>query len=100
MRLAAQHADVWTAAGGTPDEFAASSAVLDQHCADIGRDPGEIRRSVQLGVGADDVDGVREMIQPYVAVGVTDVLLIVRGGEPLDVGEQLATRLPGLRELG
>ena len=33
--------------------------ILDQHCADVGRDPGEIRRSVQLGVGADDVDRVR-----------------------------------------
>ena len=34
------------------------------------------------------------------AVGVTDVLLIVRGDDPVAVGEQLATRLPGLRELG
>jgi hypothetical protein len=55
---------------------------------------------VQLGVGADDVDQVRAMTEPYVAVGVTDILLIVRGDDPVAVGEQLAALLPGLRELG
>jgi F420-dependent oxidoreductase-like protein len=100
LRLAAQYADVWNAAGGPADEVAASSRILDQHCADVGRDPAEIRRSVQLGVGADDVDRVRAMTEPYVAVGVTDILLIVRGDDPVAVGEQLAALLPGLRELG
>ncbi len=100
LRLAAQHADVWNAAGGTPDEFAASSAVLDQHCADVGRDPGEIRRSVQVGVGADDVAGLPALVEPYVAAGVTDVILIVRDDDPVAVAERVTHGLPRLHELG
>jgi len=100
LRLAAQYADVWNAAGGTAEEVAASSRILDRHCADVGRDPGEIRRSVQIGAGADDVDGLRAVVEPYVAVGVTDVVLIVRGEDPVSVAEQVTERLPGLRELG
>src|SRR6478735_8219229 len=100
LRLAAQYADVWNAAGGTPEEVAASSQILDRHCVDVGRDPGEIRRSVQIGVGADEVDGLRAVIEPYVGVGVTDVVLVVRGEDPLAIAEQVTERHPGLRELG
>ncbi len=99
LRIAAEHADVWNAAGGSPEEVAVSSAVLDRHCADVGRDPGEIRRSVQFPVPADDVDGVVETVQGYVAVGVTDFLLIVRGEDPVATGERLAGRLPELHGL-
>jgi F420-dependent oxidoreductase-like protein len=100
LRIAAEYADVWNAAGGPPDEVAASSAVLDQHCADVGRDPGEIRRSVQFPVGADDVERVCETAASYVEVGVTDILLIVRDEDPQTVAERLTDQLPGLRALG
>ena len=53
LRMAAEHAAVWNAPGGSPAEVAELSAVLDGHCADIGRDPAEIRRSVQIRVPAD-----------------------------------------------
>jgi alkanesulfonate monooxygenase SsuD/methylene tetrahydromethanopterin reductase-like flavin-dependent oxidoreductase (luciferase family) len=46
-RLAAQYTDEWNAAGGSPEEVAASSAILDRHCADVGREPSQIRRPVQ-----------------------------------------------------
>ena len=36
-------------------EIAVSSAILDQHCADVGRDPGQIRRSGHLGMGVDEL---------------------------------------------
>src|SRR5438876_700543 len=52
LRIAAQHASVWNAPGGSPEEVADLSGVLDRHCADIGRDPGEIRRSVQVRMPA------------------------------------------------
>jgi alkanesulfonate monooxygenase SsuD/methylene tetrahydromethanopterin reductase-like flavin-dependent oxidoreductase (luciferase family) len=35
------------------------SAILDQHCGDVGRDPSQIRRSVQLRVARDELDQVR-----------------------------------------
>jgi F420-dependent oxidoreductase-like protein len=100
LRIAAQYADVWNAAGGTPEEVAASSAILDQHCAQIGRDPGKIRRSVQYGVSAESVDQVRTTAEAFVKIGVTDFLLILRGADPVALGEQLAAELPRLRELG
>ena len=100
LRITAQYADVWNAAGGSPEEVAASSAILDQHCADVGRDPGQIRRSVQVGVGEEDMSQIRSTIGAYVQVGVTDFLLITRGDDPQAIGEQLAAQLPRLRELG
>ena len=52
LRIAAQYASVWNAPGGSPEEVAELSGVLDRHCADIGRDPSEIRRSVQVRIPA------------------------------------------------
>ena len=100
LRIAAQYADVWNAAGGSPEDVAASSAILDRHCADVGRDPSQIRRSVQFWVGIDELDHVRARVDSYVKVGVTDFLLIAQGADPAAVGEQLAAQLPQLRELG
>jgi alkanesulfonate monooxygenase SsuD/methylene tetrahydromethanopterin reductase-like flavin-dependent oxidoreductase (luciferase family) len=99
LRITAQYADVWNAAGGSPEAVAASSAILDQHCADVGRDPAQIRRSVQVGVGEEDLSQIRPIIDAYVQVGVTDFLLITRGDDPQAIGERLAAQLPQLREL-
>ncbi len=49
MRVATRFADEWNA-WTTPEDFAAKSAVLDRRCEEIGRDPGEIRRSTQAMV--------------------------------------------------
>jgi F420-dependent oxidoreductase-like protein len=100
LRITAEYADVWNAAGGSPQDVAASSAILDRHCADVGRDPSQIRRSVQFRVGADDLDTIRATVESYVAVGVTDFLLIAHGDDPAAIGEKVAARLPQLRELG
>jgi len=65
LKLTARHADVWNASGspGSQVENAvAGSQQLDDACAAIGRDPNEIRRSVQLPAGEDPaeiVDRVR-----------------------------------------
>ena len=99
LRIAAEYADVWNAAGGSPEEVATSSAILDQHCADVGRDPGQIRRSVQVGVGEEDLSQTRATIESYVRVGVTDFLLVTRGDDPQAIGEQLAAQLARLRDL-
>jgi alkanesulfonate monooxygenase SsuD/methylene tetrahydromethanopterin reductase-like flavin-dependent oxidoreductase (luciferase family) len=53
LRVVAEHADIWNCpTRGDVDEFRRKSAVLDKHCAAVGRDPMEIRRSVQILVGA------------------------------------------------
>ena len=46
MAIAARHASVWNA-WTTPEDLAECNAVLDGHCASIGRDPATIERSTQ-----------------------------------------------------
>ena len=97
LRMAAEHAAVWNAPGGSPEEVTELSAVLDGHCADIGRDPAEIRRSVQLRVPAD-VAGLVEQVAGFTAVGVTEIILIV-AADPVAQAERVAALLPELRGL-
>ncbi len=98
LRMAAEHAAVWNAPGGRPEEVAELSAVLDGHCADVGRDPAEIRRSVQIRVPADGA-GLAEQVSGFIAVGVTEIILIV-AGDPVAQAERVAGLLPELRALG
>jgi F420-dependent oxidoreductase-like protein len=97
LRMAAEHAAVWNAPGGTPEQVAELSAVLDGHCADVGRDPAEIRRSVQIRVPADAA-GLVEQVAGFVEVGVTEIILIV-AADPVAQGERVAELLPELRGL-
>jgi F420-dependent oxidoreductase-like protein len=53
LPLVARYADLWNAYG-TPDEIARASALLDERCAEIGRDPASIERTVTLNVVVRD----------------------------------------------
>jgi F420-dependent oxidoreductase-like protein len=99
LRITARYADVWNAAGGSPEEVAEASAVLDQRCAEIGRDPAEIRRSVQLRV-AEANDALLELVGSYRAVGVTEVVLMLPSHDPAGLAEQVGDLLPRLRAVG
>lgn len=56
LRLVAQYADEWNAVGLSVDAYRHKRAVLEEHCAAVGRAPGRIRRSMMLGfvVGRDE----------------------------------------------
>ena len=99
LRITARYADVWNAAGGSPDDVAEVSAVLDQRCAEIGRDPTEVRRSVLLRV-ADASDDLLKLAESYRAVGITEIVLILSGQNPAGLAEQVAGLLPRLRAAG
>jgi F420-dependent oxidoreductase-like protein len=99
LRITARYADVWNAAGGSPDQVAEASAVLDQRCAEIGRDPAQIRRSVQVRV-AEANDELLALARSYRAVGVTEVVLILDSQNPAGLAEQVAGLLPRLRAAG
>ncbi len=49
LRTIARYADMWNGFG-LPDELRELAGVLDRHCAEAGRDPAEIDRSVNLWV--------------------------------------------------
>ncbi|MFC7655882.1 LLM class flavin-dependent oxidoreductase [Pseudonocardia benzenivorans] len=53
LGVVARYADEWNC-WSTPELFAHKSAVLDEHCARVGRDPRTIRRSTQAII---DIDG-------------------------------------------
>ena len=48
LRVAAEHADLWNIPGGDIDDVISRSALLDRYCAEIGRDPASVTRSIHL----------------------------------------------------
>ena len=56
LKLAARHADGWNAPFLDPDAYRHKVEVLEQHCADVGRDPSTITRSVNLTMARDLAD--------------------------------------------
>jgi alkanesulfonate monooxygenase SsuD/methylene tetrahydromethanopterin reductase-like flavin-dependent oxidoreductase (luciferase family) len=96
LRIAARHASVWNAPGGSPQEVAELSGVLDRHCAQVGRDPSEIRRSVQARMPPAP-DELLALAAAYAAVGVTDLLLILPAADPAAQAGQAGELLPRLR---
>ena len=69
LRLVAQYADEWNAVTVGADAYADKVAVLERHCADVGRDPATIYRSMMvfglIGPNEAAIDGVarRMMVQ-------------------------------------
>ena len=76
LKLVAQHASMWNGFG-PPEQFKRKNAILDEHCAAIGRDPKEIERTA--GVGPDDIDKLDEWLD----AGCEHV--IVMTGTPFDL---------------
>jgi alkanesulfonate monooxygenase SsuD/methylene tetrahydromethanopterin reductase-like flavin-dependent oxidoreductase (luciferase family) len=90
LRIVAEHADIWNCpTRGDFDEFRRLDAILEAHCADIGRDPGEITRSVQFLVASGPVDATILQAGPSVSAAG-------RSGAPVagfpNIGDPAATR--------
>jgi F420-dependent oxidoreductase-like protein len=81
LRIAARHADGWNVPFISPDEFARKNAVLDQHCADVGRDPAEIKRAINTGLAFNEASlqqqfgAIAEFVRPGVLTGTDDQVL-------------------------
>ena len=99
LRIAARFADVWNASGGKPEEIAELSGVLDAHCADVGRDPAEIRRTTQIRLTDNDDETLR-LVESYAEVGVRDVIVITMPPDPVVQAERVAGLLPRLQAIG
>jgi alkanesulfonate monooxygenase SsuD/methylene tetrahydromethanopterin reductase-like flavin-dependent oxidoreductase (luciferase family) len=77
LRVVAEHADIWNCPAATPEELTRKSGILDEHCAAVGRDSGEIVRSCQLLVARDDAAGARDQVLAFIAAGATHLVLAV-----------------------
>ncbi|MBO0796390.1 MAG: LLM class F420-dependent oxidoreductase [Ktedonobacteraceae bacterium] len=82
LRIVAQYASIWNFAGGTTDEFKHKMAVLDEHCAAIGRDPNSIQRSVQLVVNYQDWEETRQRFRSFIEAGANHVIANLRPPYP------------------
>src|SRR5262249_29370556 len=74
LRMVARYADIWNYGGGPPEEFRRLSAILDEHCAAIGRDPASIERSVQVGTDPDALASLREPVRAFIQAGATHLV--------------------------
>ena len=54
LRLVAEHAQMWNGSGD-PQEFARKTAILDEWCHRIGRDPKEIERTANVGAATPKI---------------------------------------------
>ncbi len=82
LRIVAEYADAWNT-WGRPDLIAHKSAVLDAHCAAIGRDPKEIARTAQALVV---VDGPLPEGRPSAVIGGSPAALADTIAEYREIG--------------
>jgi F420-dependent oxidoreductase-like protein len=98
LRTVARHADVWNYGGGPIEQARHKVEVLRKHCEDVGRDPAEIRLSVQLRLDADDVDGTLRTLDEFLQAGFTELVVYVAEPDSLAKAELTArTILPRIR---
>ena len=79
--------------GGEPDEVARLAGILDAHCADVGRDPAEIRRSVQIRYVGDD-EALLRSASEFAARDVRDLIVILSPGQARAHAEAAAALVP------
>jgi hypothetical protein len=75
LQVVARYADIWNIIPRSVEEFARKSAILDGYCAEIGRDPMHVLRSVQIQVESPFDDRIKENIQSYAKAGARHFVL-------------------------
>jgi F420-dependent oxidoreductase-like protein len=96
LRIVAEHADVWNTGLSEIETFRHKLDVLGRHCVDVGRDPGEIRKSLTFrAVLAEDEAALRARRRepaPTLPLDESDFLFLTP--------EQCVERLLPFAELG
>ena len=86
LKLTAMHADLWNGFG-PPDSWARKNRILDNWCAEVGRDPFEIERTVSL-TREDDID---DSLDAYAEAGCTHFILMTEAPPKYDRVESLVS---------
>jgi alkanesulfonate monooxygenase SsuD/methylene tetrahydromethanopterin reductase-like flavin-dependent oxidoreductase (luciferase family) len=93
LRVVAEHADVWNVGWGDLDDLVARSARLDRFCADIGRDPAAIARSIQLPVSYERPERTRDDVDAAIDAGFGHVILGLSAPYPVGVARWVADEI-------
>jgi len=110
LRIAAKYAD-YTNFGNSPDEFDHKSALLKQHCAEVGTDFDRIVRSSNFNsiIGSTEaevverINAIEARVLPYLgAEKAAEYVAYARTGDAVAVGtpEQVVERLSDMRRRG
>ncbi|MGI5376296.1 LLM class flavin-dependent oxidoreductase [Streptomyces sp. CA-251387] len=93
LRVAAEHADVWNIPGGDISDAVRRSALLDRYCAELGRDPACITRSIHLPVSYDHPAATRHTIAEALDAGFRHIVLGLPAPYPAGVARWVADEL-------
>ena len=93
LRVAAEHADLWNIPGGDLDDVVRRSALLDRYCAEIGRDPASITRSIHLPVSYDRPDATRDAVGDAIGAGFRHIVLGLPTPYPADAARWVADEI-------
>jgi F420-dependent oxidoreductase-like protein len=103
LGICARHADAWNSFG-TTEEIRSRNAVLDEACAEIGRDPSEVVRSLYYWVARasedpwSSTDAFQDVVGRYREAGIEEFILDAPGDGQMGVLERVAADvIPGLR---
>jgi alkanesulfonate monooxygenase SsuD/methylene tetrahydromethanopterin reductase-like flavin-dependent oxidoreductase (luciferase family) len=108
LRLVAEHAHEWNATPQDPGQYKESNDALARHCEAVGRDPGEIRRSMLIFATIGPNERQEEMaLQRFLDMmapegsGITLEDAIAAGHGPwMGTIEELVDHVGQLRDLG
>jgi len=93
LRVVAEHADLWNIPGGDIDDAVRRGALLDRFCAEIGRDPAAITRSMVLPVSYDDPGITRKAIAEAIDAGFRHIVLVLAPPYPENVARWVTGEL-------
>jgi alkanesulfonate monooxygenase SsuD/methylene tetrahydromethanopterin reductase-like flavin-dependent oxidoreductase (luciferase family) len=93
LRVTAEHADLWNIPGGDIDDAIARSALLDRYCAEIGRDPASVTRSIHLPVSYDQPGITRDAIGAATRAGFRHIILGLSAPYPAGVARWATAEL-------
>jgi alkanesulfonate monooxygenase SsuD/methylene tetrahydromethanopterin reductase-like flavin-dependent oxidoreductase (luciferase family) len=95
LRVVARHADAWNMPGGSLDDAVDRSARLDRLCAEIGREPASITRSIILPVSYDQPATTRDAVRAAAGAGFAHVVLSLSAPYPAHVARWVADEIIG-----
>ena len=100
LRLVARYADACNLFAPDPAVVARKLQVLEEHCADVGRDPAEISRTIlAFASPLDDVRGFLSQMEQYAALGV-DLVEVMPLVDPVGTVRRLGAEVvPSLSQL-
>ncbi len=93
LRVVARHADLWNIPGGDLDDCFGRSALLDELCTEIGRDPTSITRSIHLRVSYEHADATREAIMRAIEAGFRHIVFGLPAPYPDNVARWITSEL-------